>query len=169
MKTILNFRKNKVLFSALFLLWVISRPAYSDTRMTITMVDDSEEVLSLQSNNKLQFSDHTLLVIWDDNTLFECPLSIVRKISFVGNVWVDSLDELMKIKETILIYPNPTHDYFDLKFSGTDKVQLRIYDTKGALVLQGNYESGNRINVSALQAGVFVVVVNNQSFKLMKQ
>lgn len=168
MKVNLKFVKNTVLAGALFFLFGAGF-ATAQTPVKVTLLDNTEQNYTVESTGKIWFSGSNL-VINTDNTLTPTtiPLSNIRKITFDGSGNTSGVKEVTKNKETISIFPNPTNDYFDIEAEGASSLSVYIYNTKGSQVAKGIYKSGERVNVSNLIPGIYVVVINNQSFKLIK-
>ena len=62
----------------------------------------------------------------------------------------------------ISIYPNPATDFVSINTNLQSNVE--IYSTSGQLVLNANLISGvNKLNISSLQSGVYVVKVNSSN------
>ncbi len=158
---------NKLLIG--FLLLFGAGFLHGQTGVKLNLMDNSELNFTVETSGKLWF-DNNHLIINADNVLTQesIPLSNIRKITFVEPGTTD-LSELALHAETILIYPNPANDNFNLLSSCTDKLNVRIFNTNGEQVANGSYESGNSIDISHLNAGLYVIIVNNQSFKLIKQ
>lgn len=163
----LKHQKNKALVGALFLFsagW-----AHGQTDVKVTLLNNTEQVYSVEASGKLWFSNSNLIINANDVAAqITIPLSDIRIITFDDNT-TTGISETIKNKETVSIFPNPASDYFDIIASNSTKLNVRIFNTNGAQVASGIYESGKRVDVSRLSAGIYVVVVNNQSFKLIKQ
>ena len=61
-------------------------------------------------------------------------------------------------------YPNPTKNY--IYINGANNNYVKIYDTMGRLM---KTEIGDRIDISNLISGVYIIKVDNQSFKVIKE
>lgn len=66
-----------------------------------------------------------------------------------------SVNELSDSKFTV--YPNPTTDF--LNVSGDNVESVKVFDMNGRMVLS---ETSNKVDVSALQPGVYTVLVNGE-------
>ncbi|MDR2205142.1 MAG: leucine-rich repeat domain-containing protein [Flavobacteriaceae bacterium] len=72
-------------------------------------------------------------------------------------------------KNKIYIYPNPVKDVLIIQGSTLRQAQsdnARIYDISGKLVKTFD---GNSVNVSALQKGIYILNIDNQSIKFIKE
>lgn len=61
-------------------------------------------------------------------------------------------------KNNLKIYPNPSTDFFRIK--SDENMKIIIYDVAGRIVMNGNLQSNEQINVSSLTAGIYVVEVS---------
>ncbi len=55
------------------------------------------------------------------------------------------------------IFPNPVNQKAWVQFSGDDKLEFRIFDLSGRLILQGRIQSGDSLDLSALAPGAYLI------------
>ncbi|MBQ3677693.1 MAG: T9SS type A sorting domain-containing protein [Bacteroidales bacterium] len=72
------------------------------------------------------------------------------------------------ILSQIKISPNPVHDELHLTLPNAEN-EIKIYDLQGKLLLQQNVGFSAEINVSMLTAGTYVLVINGESYKFVKE
>lgn len=81
--------------------------------------------------------------------------------------------EILKLNRgslsNIILLPNPAASYFSVNGSTAAKFDVKVYSVAGQLMISGKYSQGEQISVSKLTSGIYVAVVNNQSYKLIKQ
>ena len=70
--------------------------------------------------------------------------------------------------EPVIISPNPVKDKLILSLPNTEN-EIKIFDLQGKLLLQQNVGFSAEIHVSMLQAGTYVLVVNGESYKFVKE
>ena len=70
--------------------------------------------------------------------------------------------------QQIQISPNPVKDKLTLTLSQAEN-EIKIFDLQGKLLLQQNVGFSAEINVSMLQTGTYVLVVNGESYKFVKE
>ena len=72
------------------------------------------------------------------------------------------------ILSQIKISPNPVHDELHLTLPKAEN-EIKIFDLQGKLLSQQNVGFSAEINVSMLQTGTYVLVVNGESYKFVKE
>ena len=70
--------------------------------------------------------------------------------------------------QQIALSPNPVKDKLTLSLPNTEN-EIKIFDLQGKLLLQQNVGFSAEINVSMLQVGTYVLVVNGESYKFVKE
>ena len=70
--------------------------------------------------------------------------------------------------QQISISPNPVKDILTLTLP-TDNNEIKIFDLQGKLLLQQNVGFSAEINVLSLKIGTYVLVVNGESYKFVKE
>ena len=66
------------------------------------------------------------------------------------------------------ISPNPVKDKLTLTLPNAEN-EIKIFDLQGKLLMQQNVGFSAEINVSMLQVGTYVLVVNGESYKFVKE
>lgn len=68
--------------------------------------------------------------------------------------------------KSISVSPNPASDFINMgEYSGS----IKIYDMKGSLMFSHNASVNERIDISSLQNGVYVLRTTTENFKLIKK
>jgi hypothetical protein len=94
-------------------------------------------------------------------------LTGVRKISFENNDFTAIED--VTTPSTIRVYPNPTADMLIIDGAAA-KQEIAIYSLNGSKVLSAQSQEGtNTIQVSELPNGVYLLLLSNETFKLIKE
>ena len=71
-------------------------------------------------------------------------------------------------KDAVNIYPNPVKD--QLSVSGISREQpYEIYSLEGKLLKTGKYQTGKNISVGSLPKGVYLLRIENQNLKFIKE
>jgi hypothetical protein len=86
------------------------------------------------------------------------------------------IDYTTGVVETVLpninIYPNPSKDW--IKIDGlTESSNIQIFDITGKLILQQEYQVDDKIDISSLTTGMYILNIRNSegvsSKKIIKQ
>ncbi|MDB4089390.1 M4 family metallopeptidase [Flavobacteriales bacterium] len=85
------------------------------------------------------------------------------------------IDEINKISN-INIYPNPSKDYVNVEvgFTNASQMDLKVIDLLGKVIYVNNSDTKaiqftDRIDVSKLAVGTYIIYVNNEAHKFIKQ
>ena len=65
------------------------------------------------------------------------------------------------------IFPNPTTDYIQID-GLSNKTQFRLFDSNGKLVLSGDLNDKEMIDLTNLSTGSYQLVLNNSNFRVIK-
>ncbi|MCR4800712.1 MAG: T9SS type A sorting domain-containing protein [Bacteroidales bacterium] len=75
---------------------------------------------------------------------------------------------VLESNKAISLSPNPVKDILTLSLPSASN-EIKIFDLQGKLLLQQNVGFSAEINVSMLQTGTYVLVVNGESYKFVKK
>ncbi len=91
------------------------------------------------------------------NTTTTCSDSICQSVTVIAS-------GLSKIgqKQTISVYPNPAKDCLNIE-NISEKTKVKIYNTVGQLVRLETLSANTKLNISALQAGIYFVALNSMN------
>ena len=106
-----------------------------------------------------------MTVFSNTNSYFEYDR--VRKITFNESVGIESI---LADNTSVVVAPNPTKSY--LMINGADNLygsDLYIYSISGAVVSKQAGWSGERVDVSNLNSGIYFVKIGSTTSKFVKQ
>lgn len=69
----------------------------------------------------------------------------------------------------IVLLPNPASSYISIKSTTFERLNVKIYAASGQLMISGTYAPGEQISLSKLTTGVYIAIINNNPYKLIKQ
>jgi len=140
---------------------------FAQTGVKIKYYTGTEQDFNVSASGKLYFLGDNLLVKPEANsTETSIPVSIIQKITFTDEVLATQNVGLNK--SNLQLYPNPSTDYIRIK-SETKSLDVKIYSLEGKLVVSGTYKSDEDINVSKLNAGIYLVQANGVTIKFIKK
>ena len=134
----------------------------TEIQAVITRHNGDEQIYQLNENDRISFPNDETLVITQNGTDIQIPISEIRKITF---------DEVLATAENeaknIGIFPNPASNSFTV--SGINGFQqMNIYSFDGKLVKREIIDCGQSIDITGLPQGLYYVNINKQNFKLIK-
>ncbi|MBR4690969.1 MAG: T9SS type A sorting domain-containing protein [Bacteroidales bacterium] len=121
------------------------------------------------SLGKLQDGDYTihftLTDIHPDPEYYPVPLNPDEHYELLFSTQRTALTDLYN---NSIIKTNPVKNVLTLTLP-TDNNEIKIFDLQGKLLLQQNVGSSAEINVSMLPTGTYVLIVNGESYKFVKE
>ncbi|MBP0904912.1 T9SS type A sorting domain-containing protein [Mariniflexile gromovii] len=142
-------------------LWV--NPTFSGTTMT---TDTPTATITGSSGGGQVDEVNGFFIRLDANA--NTPSTILDEIR-VGLTWADVVSNtpLLSVAkseiEGLNVYPNPAKDYLTVESSKTKISSVEMYNILGAKVLSNNTLVDNKLNVSSLAKGVYVLKINAES------
>ena len=103
---------------------------------------------------------------YQNNTSNSFPFNSIFRITFNPNT---SVGNVILNEAEFSIYPNPVVNKFFVNGLNDTDVSITIYQLNGRMVYHSamsDFRSG--VDVSDLQAGLYLVKVNNQTLKISK-
>ena len=70
--------------------------------------------------------------------------------------------------DIITLLPNPATDYFKINSPTTERLHVQIHSSDGRLMIAGIYTTGEQIAIGRLKPGMYTVIVNEKTYKLIK-
>lgn len=137
--------------------------------LVVRLRTGTEYSKSLSTVQKLTFSNGNVLVHLKTNPTETYPMSTVQKIYF-QNVKTDLNDVFASPAERLNIYPNPVDNVLFIQNAPTSATSLKIYRLDGALLLNETVSTDiPSVNVANLPSGMYLIKMNNQVSKFVKQ
>lgn len=134
----------------------------TEIQAVITRHNGDEQIYQLDENDRISFPNDETLVITQNGTNIQIPISEIRKVTFN-----EVLATAENKAENIGIFPNPASNSFTV--SGINGFQqMNIYSFDGKLVKREIIDCGQSIDITELPQGLYYVNINKQNFKLIK-
>jgi hypothetical protein len=134
------------------------------TQMTIYLNNGEEKSYLMTPSDRVYFEDNETLVVEFTVTMRSdrYNLADIRKITCAETVGVTETSET-----TPFLSPNPVHDAFTLRnLNGEETIQ--IYALDGRLMKSLEVTSEQRIDISDLPIGIYLVKAGDQTLKMIK-
>lgn len=152
---------------ALLLLLLPSTLVFSQTGLRVFYVSGTNQTFNVATSGALYFESDNLYIKTDGTTApTTIPVSIIQKLTFTN---VTTAVTAVADHKKVILYPNPSSDFFRIITNSTDNLKVRVYSLTGQLVHQGIYVNEQNIDVSNLTTGLYVVQVDNSTFKFVKK
>ena len=161
--------KLKFYFLMLFLSLLGGIAEIKAQSIVIRTSDGTESTDQLTSLHKFTFSNNQLVLSYNDGTSALFDLSSVDKV-FFEDVMTDVNTALLNDGTTLSLYPNPATDLLLFKNLPEDNAAVKIYRMDGKLMLNTQLTSDTpSLDVSTLPNGLYIVKMNDQTLKFIKQ
>lgn len=136
--------------------------------ISIKTTDGSESTNLISTVHKLSFANNMLILWFADGATSSFDVSEINKIYF--NDVVAGVNLTSDNKNGLVLYPNPAVDYLNFKNLENQNISYAIYRMDGKVMLKSQLSSEYpSIDIRSLPAGIFIIQLNKQMLKLIKQ
>ncbi|MCC6369749.1 MAG: T9SS type A sorting domain-containing protein [Bacteroidia bacterium] len=119
-----------------------------------------------------------------DNSSFNFGINNGKKTSAAGNMGVLSTSGAMNMNVSnnatgikgkglystqVKVYPNPAKDKLMLENNSDEKIDFYLYDITSRKMTSGSFSGKYTLNVSALEAGAYLLELNSEQHKQVKK
>lgn len=148
------------------LMWVnvaISQTIHT-TNLTVVYSNNQPDCF-FENVTQFSFSGDNLLIN-QGGTVTPISRSVIRKLTMedVTSSSVETYDENAKI----FIYPNPTSDKLNMSSETEQLVLVGIFTLNGQKLMQQQMSTSESIDVSSLAKGIYIIKINETSYKFSK-
>lgn len=159
--------KHQIFTVLLLAFWLVSIQCIAQTQITIKLTNEADRLFILSETGKIYFEDNNLFVSEDGITSSQISIPEIKKITF--NKDASSItDNNASQDNKILIYPNPAADYIYVA-NIESEAQILLFSIEGKLLIKSPIKASEALNISNIPAGIYLIKVNNQTVKLIKQ
>lgn len=144
-----------------------SLSTYANNKLVVTLFDNTTKIYDLDEvSTDIEVSEKTFSVS-NEKINDTYPIVDVQKIAFIED---DALKSV-PLDFQIAVYPNPTSDILTIQgLEETETEFIVLTETASGKSQRVNIQDGNQINVSTLNPGVYMVVINGiPSFNFIKK
>jgi hypothetical protein len=132
--------------------------------LNIKQTDNTEKSIQLSALKKITFSGTDMTLNYQAGTIENIGISLIQKIVFgpftaLSNTLVDDT--------SLAVYPNPSFDFIILKNLPENSANIAVYSINGTEIMNLSAPT-QKIDVSHLVKGVYLIKVNNQVSKFIK-
>lgn len=164
MAKLINNMKTKFLF---FVALFISARVFAETSLIVQPLSGDEQAQALSTIGYVKVTSDSLFIYsYSDILLGKNAIKDIRHIRYGEPNSQEGIDDVNVA--TCRVYPNPTQDM--LVIDGSDAEKALIFDLNGHLVqsvaINGDHAT---INVTSLPQGDYILLLNTQTLKFIKQ
>lgn len=138
--------------------------------LVVQKTDLTEQTFDLGDNGAIYVSEATSDSRGLINIVDEQESSTIIFFEDIQKIYFRSVSSIaeMQAEKTAFVYPNPAKDY--IKTAGGDNSwqNVSIYSLDGKLLLEGKYADDEKIDITSLEKGVYVLKCSNKTFKFSK-
>lgn len=148
------------------LMWVnvaISQTIHT-TNLTVVYSNNQPDCF-FENVTQFSFSGDNLLIN-QGGTVTPISRSVIRKLTMedVTSSSIETYDENAKF----FIYPNPTSDKLNMSSETEQLVLVGIFTLNGQKLMQQQMSTSESIDVSSLAKGIYIIKINETSYKFSK-
>ncbi|NCC99319.1 MAG: T9SS type A sorting domain-containing protein [Bacteroidia bacterium] len=151
------------------LLFVSFLPIFcsENTTLTVLLKNNEEKSYSITNSGKIYFDDINLYIQQNQSDISSIiQLSLIRKILVTKETGLaENAEETNKYS----IYPNPTQDYLYLSGIPENGCVFHIISISGQISCIKHISEGEIIDVRELNPGFYLLQVDGECFKFIKQ
>ncbi|MBQ6046447.1 MAG: T9SS type A sorting domain-containing protein [Bacteroidales bacterium] len=151
--------------SALFAVLLLGgAAAHAQATVTVVRTNGSTSTIGVAENGGVTFAgDYVIITESAGGNTQSFPMAAVRKLLFGTNGIADVANATQ-----LALYPNPAHDYCVVSGIGEERQSVTVYTATGSKVIETTVGDGERLDLSALQKGFYIVRINGVATKLSK-
>jgi hypothetical protein len=165
-----SLMKQNLLSIIIFVLSGFIGKQVSAQNIAVRLKDGSLHTKELVTVQKITFSNNYLLLNYSGGLFDSYNIPQINKVYFNAISTGSKTISLNNKPESISVYPNPAKEILTIGNVPENRLKLLIYGIDGVLVFQTEIFMGeNHVNVVSLKNGLYVLKINNQAFKFIKQ
>lgn len=149
------------------LLLLFTAYAHAQTGVTVTYYDGNVQNFSVATSGKLYFDASNVLIKADASVAVPTtiPVALIRKITLGSNL----ANETFQVANSLALYPNPGAQEVRISSIVEQTFKTEVYNLTGQLMLQGEYQPNQSIDVSGLTSGLYFFKINGVTLKFSKK
>lgn len=133
-----------------------------EVHVVVTLNDGVEHVYLLTDDDQFSFEGQENLLITSQGSTESIAIDNIRNI-----VFVDTTDSYEILDGSPYFYPNPAKKSITIGNIGQNQM-VSIYSIDGHLAMQFQANANERIDISQLQAGMYLIKIGHRNHKLWK-
>lgn len=140
----------------------------SQNIMVVDMLDGMGQNIELSTESNITYNADSIIILPRTGVMTPMTFAIsdVRKLFFLETNVTGKQED---IHSSCSVYPNPVVNGFFINGLDEGDYLLTIYSMDGKAIICRNYYYGERIDVSSLEPGVYIIQVGNYNGKFVKK
>jgi uncharacterized repeat protein (TIGR03803 family) len=138
--------------------------AEASSGLKINYYSDKTKVANIRNDSAIILESGSVNIIASQpgDSIYYAAESVSRKLTVLPAVAIEE-EKLVKIK----IYPNPVHKYLFFEKSNQNSYHIKISDLLGKIIID-KLINEDRIDVSSLHKGLYILRINDTCYRLEK-
>jgi hypothetical protein len=139
--------------------------------LVIQSLDGTEDIRLLCTLQNFTFSNGNLLLSGISGSTDSYSISTIRRIYFVNVPTAIENNTTDNNTGTVSLFPNPASTTITLQnLPGEDQVDVAIYRMDGVTIMRTQISADdNSIDISKLPGGLYILTVNGQALRFIRQ
>lgn len=139
----------------------------AQNNLVVKFKNGTQLVSLLSTVDRITFSGGSLLLKKDDASTSSILLSDINRLTFG---LYSAVNEITADPIGLAIYPSPATHYINLLNAPQGEITIMIFGLDGTTLMYKKLNSGMRqVDISGLTKGLYLLKVNNTTFKFVKQ
>ena len=157
----------QILIAMIFMIAMLATMKISAQTTDITVYYRSNATTDvMQDVKKFYFEGENVVFKLGDGATTSIAMSSIKKMTLAYNE--PQFQDIEDISANEGFYPNPTSDMIYFNFNVDSEVSLQIFSSTGQLVMEKMLSSDGAVDVSSLSEGLYIVKINDRTYKFSK-
>ncbi len=152
-----------ILFILAFWALIVPFCGAQTTIVDVRLHGGGTQSFEIADNGKLYFQNDYLFIEDGLNLPYSIPVSSIQKLSFAYIAGIQEIEAA-----GYKLYPNPASSYLKIFSQDNDLNHYQIFSSDGRMVLKGICRNDESVDIHTLPKGLYLVKVNDKTFKITK-
>nr|WP_321405563.1 T9SS type A sorting domain-containing protein [uncultured Carboxylicivirga sp.] len=152
--------------SVMFAMFLIGSNLWSQS-ISIKHSDGSSTEFEINNLKSIVFTNNNLLFNKTEGASNYYSIFYTQQLFFDAST---AVDKNLSLTDAISVYPNPASSSINVQMNEVTEGKISVYSITGELIKRNDIEGLNTaIDISSLTNGIYLLQVNNQTIKFIKQ
>ena len=138
-------------------------PGKAQALVSLSFHDGSSQEIEVSASGKIYFSDNYMYINDGTAVPFSFAVENIRNVVFTEVLGVQDIQT-----ESFSVYPNPVHHDFYIQGNDARTYSYALFAMDGRLLLSGNGQNITPVSIDRYPTGLYILKINNHSFKINK-